>query len=231
MQNKFFLLPFMLLLVGNLFAQQPAKTLVYESEKLMALGSRPSFRLEFSKADVDMVEKLWKDFVKEQYGGKLKKVKKVAEMSAMGAESSLISSDKFNIHSKVEKAGGDGVALDVWFDVGSYFLNRKDNPQRTEDAVESLKQFYYSVRRAIIAKEQEAEEDKLKNEEKKMKSLQKDKAGLQKDIEDYKAKIKKAEEDIVKNDVEQGKSQSSIEAQKKAIEAVRVRLLNVEREQ
>jgi hypothetical protein len=230
MQHKYLLLPFLLLFVGNLFAQVP-KTIVYEAEKLMALGSRPSFRLEFSKADVDMVEKMWKEYVKEQYNGKLKKVKKVTEMSAMGAESSLISSDKFNIHSKVEKVGGDGVALDVWFDVGSYFLNRKDNPQRTDDAVESLKTFYFNVRRAIIGKEQEAEEDRLKTIEKKSKSMAKDKTDLQKDIEDYKAKIKKAEEDIVKNDIEQGKIQADIEAQKKAIEAVRVRLLNVEREQ
>ena len=63
-----------------------------------------------------------------------------------------------------------------------------------------------------------------------MKKLQKDKDGLQRDIENYKAKIKKAEEDIKTNEKAQDDALLDIETQRMQIEETRRRLENVENE-
>lgn len=229
MQAKKFL-PVWLLFCALFYAPVFGQNIVQEAERSMALGSRPCFRIDFAKTDEDFVEKLWKNFVKDQFDAKLKKDKKAAEWSALGVESSAISNDKFDIYSRVEGYGGDGATLLVWFDVGSYFLNRRDASERTNSAVDVLKQFYYNVRREIITKELEKEEDKQKDLEKKLRNLQKDKTDLEKDIENFKAKIKKAEDDIVQNGKDQEKANVEIEQQRRAVDMVRQRLSNVEKE-
>ena len=66
--------------------------------------------------------------------------------------------------------------------------------------------------------------------EKRQKKLVSDNDKLRKDIEDYKAKIVKAEADVVKNEKDQEATVVDIDAQRRAIEDVRARLQNVENE-
>lgn len=224
MQHKLLLLAAALCFWG-IAAPLCAQNIVQETEK----GGRPCFRIDFAKTDEGLVEKLWKNFVKEQFDGKLKKDKKTDEWSVLGLQSSIVSGDKFDLYSVVENYAGDGVTLFVWFDVGGGYLSRKDHPERTDNTVDALRQFYFSVRREVIGKELEQQADKLKDFEKKLKNLKKDNEDLHKDIENYKAKIKKAEEDILKNEQEQTKTIVDIETQKKTVEDVKVRLDNVEK--
>ncbi|HMX40845.1 MAG TPA: hypothetical protein PK971_06685 [Saprospiraceae bacterium] len=202
---------------------------VQERERNMSFGSRPAFYLEFPNADAGMVEDMWKDFAKKSYGAKLKKDKKSGEWNATELKASLMGGDPFAVYSLVEKTSR-GASLSVWYDAGAYFLNRRDNSSRAEEASRSLRTFYYDVRRATIAKELKAEEEKLKDLEKQQKSLQKDNDGLRKDIENWKAKIKKAEEDIVKNERDQEANIKEQEAQRTAIQSVQERMKNVENE-
>lgn len=210
----------------SLFAQY---NVVQERERNMSFGSRPAFYLEFPNASAGMVEDMWKDFAKKTYGAKLKKDKKSSEWSATELKSPLMGGDPFAVYSVVEKTSR-GASLSVWYDAGTYFLNRRDNSSRAEEVSRSLRTFYYDVRRATIAQEIKAEEDKLKDMEKRQKALQKDSDGLRKDIEAWKAKIKKAEEDIVKNEQEQEANIKEQEAQRTAIQSVQERLKNVENE-
>ena len=135
-------------------------------------------------------------------------------------------SDPFAIYSTIDKSN-NGSALTVWFDAGSYFLNRSDNATRTEEMSRSLRQFYYEVRRATINEEIKEQESKMKELEKRQKKLVSDNDKLRKDIEDYKAKIVKAEADVVKNEKDQEATVVDIDAQRRAIEDVRARLQNV----
>jgi len=202
---------------------------VQESERNMSFGSRPSFRLEFVNADAGMVEDMWKDFAKKNYGAKLKKDKKSGEWSAAAVKSPVMGSDPFSVYSTIEKTS-NGSSLTVWYDAGSYFLSRRENGSRAEDVSRSLRTFYYDVRRAVITKELKVEEDKLKDLEKSQKNLQKTNDGLRKDIESWKAKIKKAEDDIVKNEQEQELNIKDQESQRKSILTVQDRIKNVENE-
>ncbi len=197
---------------------------VSEVEKLMSVGSRPAFRVDFQKADAARVLKLWKAFAKDQFDAKLKKIKKSEELIAYGVESSVINSEKFDLYSMVEITGKESSTLYVWFDLGSYFLNRRDNPDRAKNAADALERFADVVNRDVVTDELKMQEDNQKDLEKKLAKLQKAKEDLKKDIENYREKIKKAESDIVTNESDQVKAQSEIEKQKMTVEEVRRRL-------
>ena len=223
-----FLFPFLLLLLSASALTAQWNTVI-ETERMMSFGSRPSFRLEFTNTSAGTVEDMWKDYAKKNFGAKLKKDKKSGEWAATGLKSAMMGEDAFSIYSTIEKNDANA-AINIWFDAGSYFLSRRDNPGRTEEVSRALRQFYVDVRRAAITDELKAQEDKLKDMDKKQKSMQKDNDSLRKDIETWKAKIAKAEDDIVKNEREQEQNLVNQEAQRRAIEAVRQRLNNVENE-
>ena len=202
---------------------------VMETERTMSFGSRPAFRLEFKNTDANTVETMWRDFAKKNFGAKLKKDKKSGEWTASNLESPMLGSDHFTIYSTVEKKD-DGANLTVWFDAGSYFLNRRDNAGRTEEVSRALQTFYFDVRRAAIGDELKEQQAKLLEMEKKQKALAKDNDDLHKSIESYKAKIKKAEDDIVENEKNQNSNMVDQDAQRRLIDETQRRINNVESE-
>lgn len=222
------ILPIFFLLFSTLGANAQWSP-VLETKRNMSFGERPCFRLELSQTEAGLLEDMWKDYAKRTFSAKLKKDKKSGEWSATGLSSPIMGSDPFAIYSTIDKSN-NGSALTVWFDAGSYFLNRSDNATRTEEMSRSLRQFYYEVRRATINEEIKKQESKMKELEKRQKKLVSDNDKLRKDIEDYKAKIVKAEADVVKNEKDQEATVVDIDAQRRAIEDVRARLQNVENE-
>lgn len=229
MQTKTLLPLLLLLFSASILPAQWNKNVVLETERMMSFGSRPCFRVEFPGATEKLVEDLWKDFAKKNFGAKLKRDRKTDEWSASQLKSGMMGSDPFSIYSKIEKLP-NGAALNVWFDAGAYFLNRRDNPSRSDEAVRALRQLYLDVRRATINDEIKDQEDQLKDMEKKYKNLQKDNDNLRKDIDNYKDRIKKAEDEIVKNEKEQETNLVDQETQRRKIEESRQRLNNVENE-
>lgn len=203
--------------------------IVQETERNMSFGSRPCFRLEFAKADAGLVEDLWKNYVKNNFKGKLKRDKGSGEWFATGLKSNMMGGDAFGVYSTIDKSD-KGTILTIWIDAGTYFLSRRENSDKTEEVSRSLRTFYFDVRRAQIGKEIKEQETKLKELDGKQKKLQKDNESLRKDIESYKAKIKKAEDDVVKNEKDQETNILDTEAQRKVLEDMRRRLDNVENE-
>jgi septal ring factor EnvC (AmiA/AmiB activator) len=185
--------------------------------------------MEFAGTDANLLEDQWRDYVKANFKAKLKRDRKSDELTATELKSAMMGSDQFAIYSTIEKSD-KGSALNVWVDAGAYFLNRRDNQSHTSEFSNSLKAFYYDVRRATINQELKVQQDKLKDLDNRQKKLQKENDGLHKDIDSYKSKIKKAEDDIVKNEKEQDAVLRDNEAQKRLIEEVKRRLANVENE-
>ena len=199
---------------------------VREMDKSMSFGTRPCFRLEFQGATPGLVTDLWKDFVKQQFSAKLKKDKKSSEYFADRVNASF-SPNEFTLRSTVEETGEDGAALNVWFDLGSAFLSRREYPQAANDVVSVLSDFYVEVRREVIARELKDAENKLKELESNKRKLEKENDNYHKEIENYKAKIKKAEEDIIQNEQMQNSNVADQEAQRRLIEEIKLRLQNV----
>lgn len=217
---------FTLFVFASAFAQY---NVVRETERNMSFGSRPCFRLEFANTEASLVEDKLKDYVRQSFDGKLKKDKKSGEWFATGLKSAMMGEDPFAIYATTEKGNGV-VALNVWFDAGAYFLNRRDNSRAADEVARSLQSFYFEVRRAAIAQELKKEESKLKEMESRQRKLERDNESLRKDIENYKAKIKKAEEDILANEKNQETGLKDLDGQRRAIEEVKRRMDNVENE-
>ncbi len=237
MQSKLSLLfAFLLGAAQMLLAQvstgvsNPMASAIMETEKTMSFGSRPCFRIEFSNATPKMTEDIWKDFVKKNFSAKIAKNKKSDEYVSPGLKSAFMGPDPFTLYSTFEKTGANSTAINIWFDQGSSFLSRSVNAQRTDEVVRLLRQYYLDVRRAVISEEIKTQENKQKDLESKYKKLQRDNAGMRKDIDEWKAKIQKAEADIVTNEKDQENTLAEQEAQRKVIEQVRLRLQNVENE-
>jgi hypothetical protein len=203
-------------------------TMVTEIEKSMSFGTRPGFAVSFPNTDIKLVDNVWTDFVKNNFGSKLKKGKK-GEKSASACRSASVSAGDFTLYSEVEKVG-DGAQLNAWFDVGVYFLNRNDDPTRTNETKDLLNKYYFEVRRAAADLEVKAEEDKLKDLDNKIKKLKRDNDNLNKDIANYKAKLKKAEEDLVQNQKDQEATLIDMDRQREAVEQANQRKANVENE-
>jgi len=202
--------------------------IVMEMNKDMSFGSRPGFSISFPNTTEKLVDETWTSFIKNNFNGKLKKGKK-GEKSATGLLSPTIASGQFNLYSRLEKIG-DGVQLDVWFDVGPHFLSRLNDPARTNETKELLTRFYYDVRRAAVGQEVKEEENKMKDLENRQKKLQRENTTLLRDIENYKAKLKKAEEDLIQNQKDQESTIIDIEKQRQGVEQARLRQGNVENE-
>lgn len=225
MNKKSFLpLLFFALLALKLSAQFDP---VRESERMMSFGSRPCFRMEFAGTDANVVEEVWKKFAKENFNAKLKKSK--GEWTATKLRAAFMGDDVFALYSTIEKEDNK-TALNVWVDAGSYFLNRRDNRNRTEEMVRSLRQCYYDIRRAAIGKELKAQENQLKELEAKQKRLDKENEDLRKSIESWESKIQKAKQDIVNNEQSQESNLVEQENQRRLVEETLRRLENVESE-
>lgn len=208
-------------------AAQAQYNQVKETERMMSFGSRPCFRMEFSDTDPSVIEDVWKDFAKKNFKAKLKKAK--GEWTATKLHASFMGDNEFAIYSTVEKEGPK-TSLNVWIDAGTYFLNRRDNSSRTDEMVRTLQQCYFDIRRAAINKELKAEQDKMKDLEAKQKKLVKDNETLHQNIDNWKAKIQKAEQDITNNVQAQEANIVDQDAQKRLLEEIKRRLDNVENE-
>lgn len=214
--------PLLLLLTNAMIL--PAQQ-VQETQKMMSFGSRPCFRIEFPDATTALLEEEWKDWALKNHSAKLKK--KGGELYATGLKSKK--QEEYAVYSTIEKTT-KGAALNVWFDLGASFLNSRDNPSQAKDVKSALQQFYYDIRRSTSDVSIQDEEKKLKEMEEKNKTLEKNTIALQKSIDDYKAKIKKAEDDLARLSREQENSLIQIENQRKLIEEAKLRKTNVESE-
>lgn len=220
-------LPFLLLFVSFALNMSAQFDPVRETERMMSFGSRPGFRMEFASTEASVVEDVWKKFAKDNFNAKLKKSK--GEWAATKLSAAFMGDDVFAIYSTIEK-DGDRTALNVWIDAGSYFLNRRDNRNRTEEMVRSLRQCYFDVRRAAIGKELKAQENQLKELENKQKKLDKDNENLRNSIETWESRIQKARQDIINNEQTQETNLVEQENQRRRLDETRRRLENVESE-
>lgn len=198
-------------------------------ERAMSFGTRPGFAVAFPDTDLKIVGDTWNEFVKTNFGSKLKKGKR-NEFSAPQCRSANISTGTFTLYSELEKVGS-GARLNVWFDIGPFFLNRRDDAQRTDEAIRLLRRFYWEVRKAVADSEVKAEENKMKELEEKLKKLRRENDNLNKDIANYESRLKKAREDLARNQKDQEAALIDIERQRSSVEEAIRRRASVQSEQ
>ena len=80
----------------GLYSLSAQVSMVSETNKQMSFGIRPGFTIAFPNTDQKLVDDVWADFVKNNFGGKLKKGKK-GEKSAIGLRSPSVSAGEFSL--------------------------------------------------------------------------------------------------------------------------------------
>lgn len=206
-----------------------ATSKVYESEENMATGNNNALILTLEVTSEKLVEKLWKDFMKE-YGGKTKGAKGGKEN--VTTEASIVGIGGVNtltIYSRTSINVDGYVELMTWFDLGDEYLNssRKSNYQEAE---QMLLKFAHEVKMEGTKQELEDAEKKLKTFEKEMDKLQRQNDGYHKDIAEAEKKIETAKENIVKNEEQQADSTQKIDLQKQLVEEINRRLSDLKKQ-
>ncbi len=190
----------------------------------MSKGVQPGLYIELDGASKKDAEKLWKRHLKPHS----KKVKdKDKEYYTEEGQVSLVNgSAGLTIYGKFDE-GSNMTTLYTWVDLGGSFLNEEDHPSQYDGMKQFLRDYYVLVRKFVVNKELEDQQDALKDLEKDLKKLTDKNKDYHKEIEKAQDKIRKAEENIEKNLSAQDDKRVEIDKQIKAVEAVQKKLNSV----
>lgn len=134
-----------------------------------------------------------------------------------------------DIYGKAQgKKGDPEITFVIAFDLGGAFLNSSDHKDQYKVAEKIAKEFAINTCKEIVEQKLKDAQRKQSGFEDEQKDLEKENRSLTSDIEDYKAKIKKAEDNIVTNKSNQEKKKAEIETQKKAVSEVETKLKSIE---
>ena len=227
--KKTLVLSLLVLCNSILFAQTTTKKAasVKQETKTMSQGVKNALVIEIINAKPDLVEDKWKSLL-DSYKSKPKWNRKEKEFFSDNAQMTDINGNNpVDVYAKIEESGTNNTLLTVWFDLGGAYLNSTDHSEKYALGEKMVTQFAKDVSLAATQKEIDEEEKKFKKQEGKLKSTVGDRDDLLKNIENYKAKIKKAEEEIIKNEQSQKEQQKGIDDQREIIKKVQKKLEEV----
>lgn len=195
------------------FAQ---KISVSESTENIGGGSNNALVVTIYENTADEIEKAWRSLMKDYDA-------KVSSKDGVFADNAMIKTmgnNSVDIYAKTVKVKDGEVKLIVAYDLGGAYLSSSKHPEQYKEAKRMVNDFAVKMTKEGIGGQLKAAQKVLDKMNDQQQDLVKDQTGLTKDIEDYKAKIKKAEDDIVKNKADQEKKKQEIEAQKKVVDAI-----------
>lgn len=206
-----------------------ATTKVYESEENMVNGPQNALIVTLEVTNEKLVEKTWKNFMKD-YGGKTKGAKGGKEDMTTGAAIVGIGGvNSLVIYSRTAVNMDGYVELVTWFDMGGEYLDGS-RKQQYQEAEEMLLKFAHEVKMEGTKQELEDAEKKLKTFENEMDKLKRQNNGYHKDIADAEKKIEMAKENIVKNEEQQADTTQKIDLQSQLLEEINRRLSELKKQ-
>jgi predicted RNase H-like nuclease (RuvC/YqgF family) len=197
------------------FAQVSEKTMT------MSHGTQNGLIVSIPGADEDLIEDMWKDYVKEF--GKIKRNRKTKEYFGDDIQISSISgAGTMDVFSRTE----DGQLI-VFFDMGNGFLSNATHKGAYKAADIFLTEFKHEVTREMIRNELKGMAKDLSKLERELDGLKKDNDRYHDIIEKAKERISQAEADIEQNLKDQQEAEKKIEDQVKVVGEVQTKLENV----
>lgn len=187
-------------------------------EKTMSLGKQQAIYVEVEGADKDLVEDVWKDYMKEY--GKTKRNKKAKEYYSEGLNIPMIASGGVDLYTKFDEGSGQATVY-LWV------VNNGEFVEDSDGAENFLSEYYVMARKKVINEEIKDQEKLLKKLGKNLEKLEKKNKGYHNDIAKAEDKIRKAEENIERNLQDQQDTNMEIEQQKKNLEEMIEKLNNV----
>ncbi len=214
---------FSVLMALFLCAAVNGQSLVYESNETMSLGNQPAYVVEIEGADKKISEKMLKEYLKDF--GKVERNKKAKEYYAEQIRiPSIQSGNPVNVIAKIEE-GKDMTRVFFWIDNGQEFVSSESHATSADGAGIFADDYRIKVRKEVVRKQLEDQEDELKDLEKHLKKLMDKNEDYHNEIEKCNEKIRKAESNIEKNLGDQDEKRMEIEKQKAVVEEI-IRKLN-----
>lgn len=223
MKNLFSTLSFLVLLV---FAGSQVLSAQVTSQRMThSRGNNDAIILELPTADTKMVDKLWADWLKDNYKVKTKKVKKTKnELQHLNFSIPGVSvGGNVDMYSMIRQSGS-GSEVMIWIATPDGYVSPEMDSGRYIEAEKMMMRFALEVSRAQIEMQVEEEEKMLKDLEKELEKLRKDKEDFEKDIADAERAIEEARQKILTNAGDQENKGKEIEAQIEQIESTKRKL-------
>ena len=216
MKNLFTLILF-------LFSFSVLTAQISEQEKTMSAGVYNSLTLELPDTQKKFAENLWKKYMK-QFDGKMRRNKKAKEYCIENCN--MIGVGKVDMYSHLS-GSKTSTSLTVWVDLGDEYLDSYSNSEQYTEVEKMMMRYALEVTREKIRIELAAEEKRLSRLNKSLKKLERANDNYHREIRVAEERIKRAEQNIIENEVTQEETRSSIELQKAAVEAVKKRLSDI----
>ena len=206
----------------TVFAQ---KIKIKETNEAIGEGSHNALVVTLYGVNPSDAEDEFKSFMKKYDG------KRSSKNDAVFIDNALIKemgTNTIDIYGKATgKRADPEITFVVAFDLGGAYLNSSEHKDQYKEAEKIVLEFAIkATKSAITEKLKDAQKVQSKLEDTQS-DLEKENKNLNSDIEDYKAKIKKAEDGIVKNKSAQEKKKAEIEAQKKVVGEIDSKLKSV----
>lgn len=217
---------FFMLTLQVAHAQLTAKGVsrVMEKSSTMSLGNNNALVINIDGVNAKLVGKVWEDFMKKRYDAKVEWQRKTKEyfvdnlnLTAIGGATPV------DIHANA-KEGGENVTFTMWVNMGTNFLNSRDNYDQFKEAEKLVDEFATEVSKEKTRIDIETQEKQLKQLEKELEKLVSANERYHNDIEKAKEAIRKAEENITQNEKDQETARQKIENQKQVVGNVKKKL-------
>ena len=198
---------------------------VAESTEKIGEGIHPAFVTYIAECKADDVEKEWKSLMKDF------KSEKVSGKDGIFADNIVIPSitdGTLDVYARTEKIKDNETKLIVAFDMGGAYLSSSFTNKLAYDAATKMVADFARkmLKNAVGEKLKDAQKafEKLKSEQK---DLEEKNSDLNKDIENYKSKIRNAEDNIATNKTDQEKKKAEIDAQRKVVDEIAIKEKNI----
>jgi hypothetical protein len=176
------------------------------------------------ETDESQILKEWKSLMKK-YDAKVSK-----ESGDLFADNTLlkdVSNDTLDVYARTKK-DDNGIKLMVAMQTGGQFLSPSKNSGEFSRMKNLLEDFARRLTKASIMQQHKEAEKVYDKAVRTQAELVRENEDLNKDIENYKQKIRDAEENIKKNIAAQENAKKAIEKQKAVVDAIQKKALKVE---
>jgi hypothetical protein len=203
-----------ILLAGFSFGQRKIK--VHEEKEKFSSGNNNALVVTIYESNPDDIDKAWKKLMKDYNA----KVSSKSELFADDASIKDLSPNTVDVYSFSRKTGDDEFEIVVSVDLGGAYLSSSEHSSKYKVMEKILYDFAKSTTEDAIKQKQKEAEKILAAFIKEKEDLIRSNERLANQIEDYKDKIKKAEDDIEKNKGLATDKTKEIESQQKIVDEI-----------
>ena len=205
-------------------ARLSQKIVIKESPEPIGGGTHNALTVKIPDINPAEAEEGFKSHMKAYNG---KRTSKEGSAFIDNADIKEMSDNTVDVYAKAVAAGKD-VNFSVAFDLGGIFLSSTTHKDKYLVAERIVKEFAVKMTREPLLEQLKNAQKSQSKIEGEQKSLEKDNINLNEDIQNYKAKIRTAEENLAKNKAEQDKKKLELETQKKVVIEVETKLKAME---